>query len=179
MRVGSRVEYVGDHSPGLDAAIGTLVGIDKGRPAPHIVQFDHMETGSLVACLPGSLEEMSESRIDSINDAWKGTTEEQGFDWEPYEPIVAEAQRLVYGDRNADYGHPYDDYIKNAAFLTQILKRHLKDDAVITPQDVCIFMITLKVSRLINDPYKRDSIVDVAGYAECLSRINRREAGLE
>jgi len=96
-----------------------------------------------------------------------------------YQTILQEAQSLVYGNRNADYGHPYEDYKRNAGFLQIILKDKLKDGAVITPQEAILFMITLKVSRLINDHTKRDSIVDVAGYAECLSRVNRREAGLE
>jgi hypothetical protein len=66
-----------------------------------------------------------------------------------------------------------------SSFLTEILRSKLKDGESVSVQEACIFMIMLKCSRLINDPYKRDSVVDVAGYAECLSRINRREAGLE
>lgn len=111
--------------------------------------------------------------------AVKNTKKEAVVKAEEYQTILQEAQSLVYGSRNADYGHPYDDYLRNAGFLQIILKDKLKDDAVITPQEAILFMICLKVSRLINDHTKRDSIVDVAGYAECLSRVNRREAGLE
>lgn len=95
------------------------------------------------------------------------------------ETILDEAKSLVYGDRNNDYGHPADDYARNAGFLNIILKDKLRDDAEITPYDCMLFMITLKVSRLINDHTKRDSIVDIAGYAECFNRVLRREQGLE
>jgi 5'-nucleotidase len=100
---------------------------------------------------------------------WRETNEEPF----PYEPITEEAQRLVYGNRNADYGHPYDDYVRTARLWSAIL------GADVTPQKAILCMIAVKMSRLVNDPRKRDSIVDIAGYAECLSRSNRREDGLE
>jgi hypothetical protein len=174
--VGAKVKYIGDDSIWLNGASGEVIGRKPDSEKLWAVQWEHMDDGDITYIWEHNLEQ--EHRLESINDAW-GTWQTEDVPEPDYEPIVAEAQRLVYGDRNKDYGHPYEDYVRNATSLTTILKDKLKEDAVITPQDVCLFMIMLKVSRLINDPYKRDSIVDVAGYAEGLSRINRREAGLE
>lgn len=90
-----------------------------------------------------------------------------------YETALEEATRYVYGNRNNDYGHPAEDYARTAKMWSAIL------GIDITPQQAILCMIAVKLSRLTNDHTKRDSAVDVAGYAECLVRVNRREAGLE
>lgn len=43
-------------------------------------------------------------------------------------------------------------------------------DFRITADDVPVLMILLKVARLVETPSHRDSIVDLAGYAEVLAR---------
>lgn len=97
----------------------------------------------------------------------------------PYETGLEEATRYVYGLRNNDYGHPFDDYKRTSALWTTLLAGSLKKGKAITPQQAIVMMIAVKLSRLTNDHTKRDSAVDVAGYAECLIRCNRREAGEE
>lgn len=96
-----------------------------------------------------------------------------------YETALEEATRLVYGDRQGSYGHPKHDYDRTSALWSSVLRGKLIDGENITPQEAILMMICVKVSRLVNDPSKRDSWVDVAGYAECGVRVNRREAGLE
>ena len=78
--------------------------------------------------------------------------------------VCDEAKALVYGPRGDEYGHPYDDYARTAAIWSAILG--VKVDAFEAAQ--C--MIAVKLSRLCHQK-KRDSIVDIAGYAECLYRI--------
>jgi hypothetical protein len=80
------------------------------------------------------------------------------------ETPLQEAQRLVYGDRGAAYGHPLDDYTKTAALWSVIL------GTKVTPQQAILCMIAVKISRQMNK-HKRDNIVDIAGYAECLNRV--------
>lgn len=78
-----------------------------------------------------------------------------------YNPITSEASKLVFSDRNADYGHPADDFIRTAAMWSALLGSEIE------PRFVPMFMICVKLSRESNHP-KRDNCVDIAGYAETL-----------
>lgn len=80
------------------------------------------------------------------------------------ESILHEAHRLTNRDRQTDYGHPYDDFSRTAAMWSQIL------GVDVTPQQVALCMVCVKVSREINRP-KRDNRVDIAGYINCLQMI--------
>lgn len=82
----------------------------------------------------------------------------------PKKTILEEARELVYGDRNAQYGHPKDDYAKVAKMWSAFL------GVEISPHQAASMMIFIKMSRLAHEP-KRDTIVDIAGYAEVVARI--------
>lgn len=41
----------------------------------------------------------------------------------------------------------------------------------VTPEQVAVMMIDLKLARLAENPHHADSILDVAGYAELLDRL--------
>ena len=43
----------------------------------------------------------------------------------------------------------------------------------VTPAQVALCLIDLKLARLTRDPSRLDSIVDVAGYAACLREVTR------
>ena len=93
--------------------------------------------------------------------------------------ILEEAQRLVYSERNAEYGHPYDDYERVGAMWGAMLKNWASSgEAAIPPELACLMMCAVKISREVNRP-KRDNRVDLAGYAACVDRIERRKAGEE
>lgn len=83
--------------------------------------------------------------------------------------ILDEAKALCYGDRNAEYGHPAQDYAKVAAFWTVIL------GTPVSPQQAILCMIAMKMARAMYRP-KRDTVVDIAGYADCLQRTVEYEA---
>lgn len=87
-------------------------------------------------------------------------------EFEPKAPetILEEAQRLVYGERNADYGHPRDDFARSAAMWSALLGH------TITPHQVAMCMVAVKLSREVNRP-KRDNRTDGAGYFACLERL--------
>lgn len=88
------------------------------------------------------------------------------------ESILHEAHRLVHGDRGEDYGHPYDDFSRTARIWSAIL------GVDVTPQQVALCMIGLKISREVHRP-KRDNRTDIAGYAETLDMVVQRADELE
>lgn len=81
------------------------------------------------------------------------------------ESILEEAQRLVHGNRGADYGHPIVDYESTGRMWGAILG--IPD---IDPRICCLMMIAVKLSRE-SRKHKRDNLVDAAGYAECAAMI--------
>lgn len=84
--------------------------------------------------------------------------------------ILEEAQSLVFGDRNASYGHPFDDYTRTARMWEAILGM---TPYTITPRIACLMMAAVKISREVNKP-KRDNLVDLAGYAACAHLCTER-----
>lgn len=84
--------------------------------------------------------------------------------------ILIEAQGLVHGDRNVDYGHPIDDFSRTAAIWTALLGNKLKPGEKIAPEEVGLCMVGVKLSRQINKP-KRDNLVDGAGYFETVNMV--------
>jgi hypothetical protein len=85
------------------------------------------------------------------------------------ETILEEAQRLVHGNRGADYGHPIDDYTRTGRMWGAILG--IPD---IDPRVCCLMMAAMKVSREVNK-HKRDNLTDLSGYAECASMVAERQ----
>lgn len=80
------------------------------------------------------------------------------------ESILQEAQRVIHGVRNADYGHPLDNHGFTAALWGAYL------GVGITPEQVCMMNILQKVSRS-KTRMTRDTMVDVAGYAGNIEMI--------
>lgn len=76
------------------------------------------------------------------------------------ETVLEEAQRLVHGQRNQDYGHPLDDYTRTAKMWSAILGFE------VTAEKAILCMCAVKISRQCNHP-KRDNMTDLAGYAAC------------
>ena len=87
------------------------------------------------------------------------------------ENILQEADRLVNGDRQASYGRPLDDFKKTAKIWTGVLLEKLKDGVEISPRDVPLCMVGVKMSREVNRP-KRDNRVDGCGYWQTLDMVD-------
>lgn len=80
--------------------------------------------------------------------------------------ILTEADRLTNGDRQDVYSHPYDDFGRATALYQPILDSNL-DPRLKHP----LIMIQVKIARLLSTPNHIDSIVDIAGYANCYSMV--------
>jgi hypothetical protein len=87
--------------------------------------------------------------------------------------VLTDAHELIHGERNKAYGHPRENF-KNIADLWTAYK-----GVEFTPMDVGLMMVLLKVARLENGVYHRDSITDIAGYAGTLERIFEEPADLD
>ena len=86
-----------------------------------------------------------------------------------WDSIAADAYRLVHGDRGAAYNHPAIDYSRTVAIFEAISGHDL------SVEEGVLFMVAVKLSRIANGmdeghpaEMQRDSLVDLAGYAECL-----------
>lgn len=86
------------------------------------------------------------------------------------ESPAQEAYRIVRGSRGADYGHPFDDYTRTGQLWGAIL-----GTPPIAPRIAALMMAALKISREVNK-HKRDNLVDLCGYAECVQLIAERES---
>jgi hypothetical protein len=84
----------------------------------------------------------------------------------PSESVLAEADRIVSGDRGNDYGHPIHDFSRTALIWSAILGIH------VTPEQVGLCMVGVKISRECNK-HKRDNLVDGPGYFKCVDMIHQ------
>jgi hypothetical protein len=93
------------------------------------------------------------------------------------ESILDEAARLVGGDRQSDYGHPFHDFSRTALIWTGLFLDKLKPGEQFTARDVPLAMNGIKMSREANKP-KRDNRVDGAGYWQTLDMVDSYEQDL-
>ena len=95
----------------------------------------------------------------------------------------AEAEKLVLGDRNADYGNPEDAYSGLAKAWSGAILHHLKPGHELSAVEATIMMVILKCCRHVRKP-KDDNLVDSHGYLLCAEWIEtgkrpERLSGLE
>ena len=85
------------------------------------------------------------------------------------ETILQEADRLVDGDRQWAYDHPYDNCVRIGKMWGLIL-----DIDPIPPEKVALMMCGLKIVREMHR-HKRDNLVDLAGYAKVADMVEREK----
>lgn len=73
----------------------------------------------------------------------------------------------VVAQRRSTYGQPRDLFERVAIRWSQVL------GIKVTPAQVIVCLIDLKLARLARDPKHLDSQIDVAGYAACLREVTR------
>lgn len=84
--------------------------------------------------------------------------------------IVNEASQLVNEDRQKVYGHPSDDFAKVATMTQPIM------ESTIDPRlKHALYMIQVKIARLLNTPNHHDSIVDIIGYVNTYNMILEKD----
>lgn len=90
---------------------------------------------------------------------------------EKKETILEEAARLVNGPRRAEYGHPRNNFEDVAAMWSIIIGVDGDLNRRLTADQVILMMVALKLCRG-KTGYKRDTAVDIAGYAQCWELVN-------
>jgi hypothetical protein len=80
------------------------------------------------------------------------------------EQLLEQAVSVVHARRRI-YGQPRDVFERVAARWSQVL------GITVTPAQVVLCLLDLKVARLAHDPGHLDSITDIAGYASLLAQV--------
>ena len=141
---------------GTDPGTGRLLDHPGDRPRTPIMPFmmtkqgiSQMERAGYVTKDSGEREQYDSGDGDSIRGK-----------------VLTEARGLITGDRNNQYGPPTQDFLRTAEILNAIGYRR-PGGGNLQPHDVAVIQIALKLSRVTWTPDKRDSWVDIAGYAGC------------
>jgi len=97
------------------------------------------------------------------------------------EEMLHSATKAVVGPRAEDYGDKYTNHTRIAKLWTMWLNERTRTWAVdgqeerpdveITPYDVAMMMLLVKVARLMHSPGHQDSHIDIAGYASISEEI--------
>ena len=85
--------------------------------------------------------------------------------------LAYNAHDVVTGQREADYGDKLTNFTQIAMLFQGTLATKLLPGARITPEDVALLMMQVKIARLAKSPDHKDSILDVAGYAICYDEL--------
>jgi hypothetical protein len=83
--------------------------------------------------------------------------------------ILLKAYDLITGDRHNAYAHPSEDYGRTAAIFKAVTGHDL------SVEEAIMFMICVKMSRLVNEMNTKqwlpDNATDAAGYLGCLQMV--------
>lgn len=94
--------------------------------------------------------------------------------------MLHHAADIIAGARQNDYGDKLQNFSQIAMLWQGTLAAKLSPYVRITPEDVALCMMQVKIARLAKSPDHKDSILDVAGYAGCYDILqNERAAGME
>ena len=78
--------------------------------------------------------------------------------------VLQIADNLTGGDRQNAYGHPAEDFARTAKFWSALF------GFTVTPEQVGLAMVLLKVSREVNR-HKDDNLIDCAGYVRTVEMV--------
>ena len=132
-------------------------------------------TANVIAMLPG-WEASKGARLEHAIAKEIGLIVTSAIDGQPLgETILEEAQRLVHGDRQTDYGHPIEDFTRTGIIWGAIIG-HRQHHEPVTPEQVAMCMVGVKLSRECHHP-KRDNRTDGAGYFATLDMVRQRQEG--
>lgn len=92
------------------------------------------------------------------------------------ETVLEEAKRCICTDRQNQYGPPENSFNYISDLWTAYMLHDKRADVIISPTDVAIMMILLKVARTARHKSYSDNYVDMAGYAALAAELAAEEA---
>lgn len=157
------------HRGGLDVAIGNTEAHNGGLYTSDEPLVRHHGPENLPD--PKLLAPFAEQLFRNAEKLGARTQEQQipEFLRQP-ETIFDEAKKIIYGDREQTYGHPSKNFDATAALWTAHLKAKYGNELVLDAEDVAWMMVQLKQARNMHQ-YKRDNLVDAAGYIGCIQKM--------
>lgn len=78
--------------------------------------------------------------------------------------ILEKAERIVNSDREAEYGDPVENKVRQALIASATVGRS------ISPEEIVLVDLSQKMVRA-GRGHKEDTTIDLAGYAEILERV--------
>lgn len=87
-------------------------------------------------------------------------------------PFVEELGKITDSERQRDYGHPLFNFLRIALHWNAYLGERA-GGMVLTPVDVALMNVGQKIARLQNT-FKDDSVLDIAGYAKCVADMDAK-----
>lgn len=82
--------------------------------------------------------------------------------------VLEEAERIINGERQADYAHPFDDFNRVVGMINALFAHKLKES--FRAEEWPLIMECVKMSREVH-LHKRDNLVDGAGYWGTLEMV--------
>ncbi|AFV51187.1 phosphofructokinase [Mycobacterium phage 20ES] len=80
--------------------------------------------------------------------------------------ILTQAEEIINGQRAQDYGDALENHQRIANLWNTYLQKNVVDH-----NDVAMMMILLKIARFMENGYHHDTVVDIAGYAGVLEKM--------
>ncbi|QFG11569.1 hypothetical protein PBI_BOGOSYJAY_56 [Mycobacterium phage BogosyJay] len=80
--------------------------------------------------------------------------------------ILTKAEEIINGQRAIDYGDALENHQRIATLWNAYLQQPVVDH-----NDVAVMMILLKIARFMENGYHQDTVVDIAGYAGVLEKM--------
>ncbi|AIK67773.1 hypothetical protein PBI_EQUEMIOH13_58 [Mycobacterium phage Equemioh13] len=80
--------------------------------------------------------------------------------------ILTKAEEIINGQRAQDYGDALENHQRIANLWNAYLQKPTVDH-----NDVAVMMILLKIARFMENGYHQDTVVDIAGYAGVLEKM--------
>ena len=89
--------------------------------------------------------------------------------------VLQEADKLVNGRRDVEYGLPHENWGDTAEMMTAYLHstKKLSRDVALDAHDAAMLMVFVKGAREGNKR-SRDNVLDIAGYAAVVERIDEQ-----